>query len=578
MVVIRRKKIDEVAAAAKLAPLTRAVAKSVEIIGASPPEVAEAVATLALMIYNTCHSYWMSPSDYSATATDRFRVMANAFDKNAEVRFTVSHQSLMINGILADMDNRYIKFLADHLSALEISNFTVTRGLTVDEFKEMIQLLGKSPPQMAALGGFSNAVATGGFKNIQARKIVLKEVNESEVVVPKDAVDTSAIERKTQAESTLLAFLINDVPATTDESVECLRELAKAPGMIADIIVKAAESRTSGNQDEAARKGAIVHCFERFFDGLMTHSFARTIAGKKSVGKTMEELKKDLLEAVHAEPGDEMTKAIEGAAGQMVEGLEISGVAVDYARKLKALEVSEKRILRFMKAQGLEKLKQSALEEQLGESGLDVSGWQRLLAKSSIAGSLHAAGQETVSGGMEESSTAIANLAAILERLALEVVKPEADPSAASAEQLAGDVKDASDMVATLADGTEKKIHALVDAVTTEIGKIGVTEDVADKDAVSPKMSRRQMVVLLAEIVQEICQPLAVIKCSLEMVQMERLGQVTSAQKNMLDLAAQGILRIGALAKSLERISGMPTDLEPNSVIQESLYRQAPVD
>ncbi|MEI6218771.1 MAG: hypothetical protein WCP86_07710, partial [bacterium] len=193
------------------------------------------------------------------------------------------------------------------------------------------------------------------------------------------------------------------------------------------------------------------------------------------------------------------------------------------------------------------------------------------------AGSLHAAGHEAVSGGMEESSTAIANLAAILERLALEVVKPEADPTAASAEQLAGDVKDASDLVATLADGTEKKIHSLVDAVTADVGKVGNTEEVADKGDVSPKMSRRQMVVLLAEIVQEICQPLAVIKCSLEMVQMERLGQVTPAQKKMLDLAAQGIVRIGTLAKSLERISGMPTDLEPDSGIQESLYGQVPV-
>ena len=58
------------------------------------------------------------------------------------------------------------------------------------------------------------------------------------------------------------------------------------------------------------------------------------------------------------------------------------------------------------------------------------------------------------------------------------------------------------------------------------------------------------------------------------MLQLTRLGTVTPAQKNMLDLAAQGIERIGQLAKSLEKISGMPTYLAPDTAMTESFYEK----
>lgn len=570
---LKLKPIDPAASVVRIVAPTGGITETSDAADTSQSAVDIAVKTMSLLIYNTVNSYWMSPADFENTTRDRFPIINAALTSSPEIRFTISHQILVINGTQADMENRYIKFLAEHLTKMEVSNFALTRGMTGDEFKALVGLLGKSVPQIAQLGGFLNAVSTSGFKNVVARKIVLKEINEDELIVARDQVDVEAIERKKQAESSTVAFLCDATVESTEESVEGLREVARQPGKLAEVMVRVTDIRagvaTEGNKDE--RKKVLLELLERFFDGLMKHPSTRSRTGKKSVEKTLEELKSELLRAIHAGPEDEISKAVEDVVERMVEGLKIAGVAVDYSKKLKALEESEKRILRFIKSQGLEKLKQAEKEDQLGESGLDVSGWERLLARSSVKGDVDGCGE---SAGMEESGAAVANLAAILARLEGDIGKTKDDPQSASTDKLAGDLKNASDKVASVIAGTARKIQKLVDAVNADDdqGCAGETGDGAVFEV--KKLSRKQMVVILAEIVQEICQPLSVIKCSVEMLQLTRLGQVTPSQRSMLDLASQGIERIGTLAKSLEKVSGTPRGLFPDRSITDKFYEK----
>ncbi|MEI6809715.1 MAG: hypothetical protein WCN95_13420 [bacterium] len=534
-------------------------------------DVEIAVNAIAVLVYNTIHSYWMSVADFENTIRDRFPVLETALTRNPEIRFTISHQTLIINGEQADMENRYIKFLAEQLTKMNVGNFTLTHGMTVDEFKGLVSLLGKGTPPVAQMGGFIGAVATLGFKNVRTRNVVLKEINEDELIVARDQVDTEAIERNKQAESLTLAFLSDATTEPTEESIESLREVSRQPRKLAEVIAKVTDTRagvaTDDNKDE--RKQLVLDMLERFFVGLMRHPHTRSRTGKKSVERTLEDLKTELLKAIHAGPEDDISKAVEDIIERMVEGLKIAGVAVDYSKKLKALEESERRILRFIKAQGLEKLKQAEMEHQIGESGLDVSGWERLLAKSSIKAEFESEGAST---DMEESASAIASLAAILGRLDSDIGRTKDDPESADTEKLAGDLRNASEKVASVVAVTERKIKALVDAVN-EDGNLEETGETGSEATTGVrKLSRRQLVVILAEIVLEICQPLAVVKCSVEMLQLTKLGQVTPAQKSILDLAAQSIERIGILAKSLESVSGCSRRLAPDSGIIAMIY------
>jgi hypothetical protein len=91
-----------------------------------------------------------------------------------------------------------------------------------------------------------------------------------------------------------------------------------------------------------------------------------------------------------------------------------------------------------------------------------------------------------------------------------------------------------------------------------------------------PQVPRKKLMVLLAEVVQELCQPLAVINCSIDMIKSKHLGEVSNAQLEMLDLASTSGERVRLLVDKLLELSGLPRTLTPDSGIQSSLYKPGP--
>ena len=80
------------------------------------------------------------------------------------------------------------------------------------------------------------------------------------------------------------------------------------------------------------------------------------------------------------------------------------------------------------------------------------------------------------------------------------------------------------------------------------------------------------MLAMLAEIGQEICQPLSVINCSLDMVRGKALGPLTPPQEEMLALAAESGARLDMLANKIIEISGVPKGTKPDSEILDDVY------
>ena len=257
-------------------------------------------------------------------------------------------------------------------------------------------------------------------------------------------------------------------------------------------------------------------------------------------------------------PEVEESKAVTGAVERMTERLKMDSIVQDYSKKLKMLEESEKRILRFMKLQGLDKAKDPELEKKLGEEGVDVADWHKLLALSG-------------SDDDDASAAAVAQLASMLARLDEDVGKmaKEGDPQAQ--EKLAGELKQVNSEVSTMAARTQNKIEGLVEAVTADMEAIDRIEKEAARGGQALKMSRKQMLVILGEVVQELCQPLSVISCSVDMLKAQTLGDVTPMQAEMLQLVSESATKIKTLIDNLERIAGPPTTLVPDKEIQMAL-------
>jgi hypothetical protein len=248
----------------------------------------------------------------------------------------------------------------------------------------------------------------------------------------------------------------------------------------------------------------------------------------------------------------------------------MDSIAQDYAKKLKSLEESEKRILRFIKVQGLDRIKDADLQKRLTDEGLDVDGWHKLLAMSGTgdAGALL--------GESHETHAAVEQLAVLLTQLTASTTKVKATAGSGSAgqatQQLTQDLKNVNSQIDTLTDRMQKRINDLVDVVSSDIETVAQLEREAGKKGLAPKLSRSHLLVILGEVVQELCQPLAVIMCSLQMVESKVLGEVGDAQIDMIRLALESSRKMQTLATNLERIAGPPKTRAPDKLIQDSFY------
>ena len=135
-----------------------------------------------------------------------------------------------------------------------------------------------------------------------------------------------------------------------------------------------------------------------------------------------------------------------------------------------------------------------------------------------------------------------------------------------------GAIEEANREVEALVAKTEKKIENLVEGVGADLAEIDAQETAAKKAGHGPKMSRKTLLVILAEVVQELYQPLSVINCSINMVTSNMLGDVTSGQMDMLVMANQSVERVQTLIHGLCKISGMPSELSPVEATLDAVY------
>ena len=314
---------------------------------------------------------------------------------------------------------------------------------------------------------------------------------------------------------------------------------------------------------------------------------AKTQKGKKEIEKILQGLEEQVLTKMH--DGSDGIGAADGAAlgevkeavESMMDELKIEALAAEYMKKRKAIEMSEKRILRFIKMKGLDRVEETELQGKLNEGGLSDAEWKELLGKTGIE-SPHEA--TTIAGQKLDGVVMLGHLASLLTQMeemaqtaASVAVKSGAAKGAEAAPGGTIETKKVTSVLAEvnqelgdIAHDAEQKIDTLIQDLRADV----VTEEATGGPEAEKKMrmSRRQLMVVLAEIAQELCQPLAVINCALSMILSKSLGEVTAQQAEMLDLAVNGGDKLKQLTDSLMEISGVPTTLSPDHEIQASLY------
>jgi hypothetical protein len=485
-----------------------------------------------------------------------FEFLNGFLSKWERVSFSVADNSLLAEGRQVDMKNPLMAAFLKQLTAIEVGSFSLARGMAIEDFTKLMALLNTHPEKMKAMGSFSDALAQSGVSHVQAKSMIYQLVTEEDVVVNKGELEQALSGEGAgdggdgtgeKSVEEIIAFLKG---AAGQMSMD-IEQVASDTHQLADLIMKAAEVSPEKAELEGAETlgDIVVGCLRRAYQSMLQDPAAKTQQGKKTIAKTLMLLQEDLLKGLHDLAGpaaDEIAEMVVEAVDEMNSELQVDALASDYVKKRKGVDTTEKKILRFMKVAGRENPEASeALREKLLEGGLNVGEWQELLVKSEAAG-----GRK---GGGAEGTDALASLLAQMTDL-LDPRKhaPGAVPPEPQVNHL---VTQLEQEVAVVTADAEQKLDRWA-------------KRLRDK----PDMSRDAMLAMLAEIGQEICQPLSVITCALDMIRGKALGPLTPPQEEMLTLAAESGARLEMLANKVIEISGVPKGTKPDATILDDVY------
>ena len=88
-------------------------------------------------------------------------------------------------------------------------------------------------------------------------------------------------------------------------------------------------------------------------------------------------------------------------------------------------------------------------------------------------------------------------------------------------------------------------------------------------------LSRRQLLILMSELGQEVRQSLTVVLGAISIILGRHLGDISSEQTSILEMAAESSRTLNDLMDQMIRIAGMPTSLNPDENILARIHATA---
>jgi len=477
-------------------------------------------------------------------------------EESPEILFTLVEDRLLIDNIEIDSKGPGQQLLITQLTRLGVNGFALMSGLTLEEFANLVEILSDKAEHIMAQGGLAQLLARHEVQHIRTKQMVFKAVAEDEVVVSKDRVSDPSAGMMDQAlTSFFFEAALKDGRSPSSVPAETLKALAEDVPSLAGIILRAAQSpsgaETANPTDLNAR---IVACLKTLCDALQQDPSAKSPTGKKALAKTLTELGDHLRTLMGAKDSAKpLDETISTALEVMTDNLQVDALTAEYMKKRAAIDKSEKRMLKLVRsAETPESL--AELQGRLMESGMTDEEWADLVAAGRPL--VERATSHPAPAGKIDTGVFQGLLARLNDRLkSLKELGQDAPLS-----QIQDVMKSLDDEMAALVVRVENKIQTLSE---TEEERADVEQAKTDEVARRRVMARRNRMELIAEIAQEICQPLTVISSSLDMIRQCRVGVINDQQGALLSLAARSSDRMKGLINDLIDICGMPDSTTP---------------
>ncbi len=531
-------------------------------------EEAEALIRAMGLAYSNTLLYGLTHKVTLRSMEDAFEKITAALDRFGELNFSLAEEALMINGSAVETRNPVTAGYVRHLAEIDAPSFSLEQGLSPDHFAVLLKILNAKPEELQPLGGINAALASANLEHVRARRMIYKRMAEDDVVLSREKM--AAWTTITPEDVKRMAdFLKSPGPMAPGEAGSCLKRMAAEPARLGQLIVESAQERkgsAEADSDESLT-AKVVDSLQRVFREMTKDPAAKTQKGKKELEKTLahlEEAVKSRIAEISGQLSEADAQRIAEAVEGMTDELRMDALVAEYMKKRQALDKNEERLLRFIKHKGLDKLSDTELEARLLSGGLSAEGWRELLAKSGL-----------LRGGEEATVPVVGHLADLLSAIQESVSRTVQAGSAGASADVGKLVARIDEEVKTVVQRAKTRIQDLIEALKESQTALEAAEQAAGRGERRMTASRKKLFSVLAELGQELCQPLAVVSCSLDMMVAGSLGAITEGQRAILKLAAESAQKIKVLIDYLISIAGVPETRSPDAGIQASLYGKA---
>ncbi len=471
---------------------------------------------------------------------DRSKFMIGAFNGN-----------LTIDEIPVSATGTLLKSLERRLAKLRITGLKISRGITRNELTDLVHLLSHREASE-----FKDGLNTAGLSHVKTENMVYEAVHEGQKVVDEtelggaggegvhvldidgmdDLDDASGAQEEASSSGIyidqIVAFLKGDIDADDAEVGGGLSELASDPEKLGRIIMESVAIRQSVSDLNGESLGDIIlGSLRRTYDGLHNQSTFRHAEGKADLRKAMLLLEKSVLERMRDLTGQadpNLDRQIVQAIREMDEELGFEMAAMNYMEHRDAIEQQKIELQDYIKSHGA-----SAAEDLIADTDFPSAEWRRIVVESGRA-----------SGDIADG---LSTLTTVFERL--EKMMRSEDANGTSVKDLLGEANEnLDDTLFTTREKLEILSQQLNEGETGTIGGHG------------RNMTQDELLASLAEVAQELMQPLTAVTASLEMMLSGFVGEITLDQRDLLDLAANSGEHLKYLMNELINIVGCPAN------------------
>ena len=505
---------------------------------------------------------------------DAAQALALFHQRHGDFELAVVDDDFQVGGVSVGPPIASTIALARCLAGLNAPGLCFQEGITAEDLAAFARMLFLKEEQVRQANGLAGLLSASGLTRIRAVGFSYQRVTEHETVVEED--ETPATGLSAASVAAIRRFLDSGAAAASPVDAESLRQVDlgddKTVGELARLV---APPETPVPLSPEALAQQTIERLQRMSDDLLEAPSNQTVKGRRNLRKLITSVEADVTERLqHLGADIQAVEMLASRVKELIEGLAVDGLVAQYMKLRGELAAKEGKLKRHLRRAGQRGGSEKEIKSRLVSMGLPASILEDLAASAAGGtpdGGADGAGTGTRSGGAADGAGTGTGSTASGGQV----------PAAPEAPAPETPLTDLLRQLQSTAPG-DGALPRLVDNILSEMNKtLQQTALRAEAQMETLKrivmipagrpdnadLSRRQLLILMAELGQELRQPLTVVTGAIDMLLGRFFGPISDEQKPILGMASESNRRLDELISRMIRIAGMPTSLTPDADI-----------